>query len=30
MNKDDDQYAVLRELLESGALSAKDFSEETL
>jgi hypothetical protein len=30
MNNDDDQYAVLRELLESGALSRKDFSEETL
>ena len=30
MNSDDDEYAVLRELLESGALSSKDFSEETL
>ena len=30
MNSDDDEYAVLRELLESGALSRKDFSEETL
>ena len=30
MNSDDDQYAVLRELLESGALSRKDVSEETL
>ena len=30
MSSDDDQYAVLRELLESGALSRKDVSEETL
>jgi len=30
MSSDDNQYAVLRELLESGALSRKDVSEETL
>lgn len=30
MKNDDDKYAVLRELLESGALSRKNFSEESL